>query len=231
MNAPIPSSLIGIGIYTPAEAGRLTGVQPAKIARWLRGHRMKDRYYAPLWSPQIDLDDGHVYLGFRDLTEIRVADAMITAGLSPQAVRKAIGLAKEMFGLTQPLSTRSFRTDGRTVFVQSIESLPDGRERGHLLDLFKGQYGFKKIIEPSLKNLEFEDDVPVRWWPGGKDRRIVIDPERSFGQPIDSDTGVPTSVLLAAFRAEGSDENVARVYDVPLSSVRRAVAFEERHRN
>lgn len=65
-------------------------------------------------------------------------------------------------------------------------------------------------------------------WPTGKDDRIVVDPRRQFGQPIDAETGVPTSILAAAAKAEGWVEKAARAYRVPVVSVKRAVRFERK---
>lgn len=73
--------LVGVGIYEPSEAGRLTGIQPQKLRRWLLGHQAAGRVYAPLWTPQIDVDDERLYLGFRDLTEARVVAALIGSGV------------------------------------------------------------------------------------------------------------------------------------------------------
>jgi uncharacterized protein (DUF433 family) len=86
----------------------------------------------------------------------------------------------------------------------------------------------QRVIEPSLKGLEFENDFAARWWPLGRKRGIVIDPKRQFGQPIDDTSGVPTVVLANAAEAEGSITKAARAFMVPRASVRRAVAFEER---
>lgn len=224
MDAISRSSLVGVGLYTPAEASRLIGVPSGKITRWLRGHTVGDTHYARLWAPQIDLDDNEIYLGFRDLMEVRVADAFIRRKLSAQKVRRAIELARELIGEERPLSTTQFRTDGRTVFLQVLNE--DGS--GKLIDLFKSQFAFREIIEPSLKNIEFEDGVPVRWWPLGKTGRVVLDPDRSFGAPIESETGVPTSVLAKAVEAEGSIDSAARVWDVPTASIRRALDFQRR---
>jgi len=58
------SSLIGIGLYTPAEAQRLIHVPAGKLIRWLRGHKTTTGEYEPLWSPQVDVGDGKIYLGF-----------------------------------------------------------------------------------------------------------------------------------------------------------------------
>jgi len=135
------SDLVGIGIYTPAEAARLTGVGAGRIARWLRGHRVKGSRYEPLWRPQIDIDDGRVYLGFRDLMEVRVAAAFIKQGVSPQKVRRAIQIARTLFGKDHPLSTMSFRTDGHSVFLQLSEEEGDDK----LIDLFRQQYEPRRV--------------------------------------------------------------------------------------
>lgn len=216
--------LIGIGLYTPAEAEHLIGVPAQRIIRWLRGHAAHGKQYDPLWIPQIQLGDGHVYLGFRDLMEMRVANAFIARGLSAQKVRRAIQIAKPLLREEHPLSTAKFRTDGRSVFLQVL------REDGSnvLIDLFKSQYAFKEVVERSLKNIEFDDSgIPARWWPLGKAAGIVVDPERSFGAPIETRSGVRASILAEAVDAEGSEEAAARVWDVPAVAVRRAVAFRD----
>lgn len=60
----------------------------------------------------------------------------------------------------------------------------------------------------------------------GKDT-IVIDPQRSFGQPIAAEYGVPTVALAEAVKSEGSVDHVARLYEVSPSVVRDAVRFQE----
>jgi uncharacterized protein (DUF433 family) len=217
------SELVGIGVYTPVEASRLLGVPSARIVRWLRGHHAGGRRYPPLWRPQINLGDKRVYLGFRDLMEIRVANAFIERGLIPQRVRRAIEIAREMLMQERPLSTARFRTDGRTVFLQVMQE--DGS--GQMIDLFRSQHVFREFIEPSLRNIDFDEEgIPQRWWPRGKQAGIVVDPQRAFGQPIETGSGVPAAVLSAAAEAEGSPENAALVWDVPVNAVRRARDFQ-----
>jgi hypothetical protein len=217
------SELIGIGVYTPAEASLLLGVPSRKIVRWLRGHRAGEQRHPRLWRPQIDLGDGRIYLGFRDLMEVRVANAFIERGPSAQKVRRAIEIARDMPMEERPLSTARFRTDGRTVFLQVLRE--DGSDQ--MTDLFRSQHVFREMIEPSLRNIDFNDGgVPLRWWPHGKQARIVVDPLRAFGQPIDADSGVPAAVLSAAAEGEGSPEQAARVWAVPVSAIRRAREFQ-----
>ncbi|MER2251677.1 hypothetical protein ABS772_17310 [Methylorubrum podarium] len=216
------NNLIGIGLYTPAEAGRLLRISPAKISRWLRGHEVAGRRYESLWTPQVDLGDEGFALGFRDLQEVRVADAFIKRGLSPQRVRQAIEMARAIVQDERPLSTARFRTDGRSVFLQVAEE--DGEAK--LIDLFRKQFAFKEILERSLVHLDYDEaGIPSRWWPLGRSRSVVIDPARSFGQPIEAETSVPVEALVNAVTAEGSPEAAALAWDVPVRAVKRALAF------
>ena len=220
------TELIGIGAYTPAEAGRLLRVNAAKISRWLRGHTIRNQYYEPLWDAEIRLSGDRVFLGFRDLMEVRVASAFINLGVSAIRVRATIKRARDIIGADHPLSTNRFRTDGREIFLWIIETNEDGQEREKLLNLFKSQYEFKSIIDPILKTVDFDEaGEPTLWWPQGRRAKVVLDPTRSFGQPIDSASSVPTSILAASARVEGIS-GTAHAYDVAPASVRRAVEFE-----
>jgi uncharacterized protein (DUF433 family) len=217
-------SLIGVGLYSPAEAAALTSIPSRKIHRWLRGHATGGKEYPPLWTSYLEkFDVESLYLSFLDLVQLRVADAFIREGLSPQKVRRAIQYGAEIVSSDYPFASARFRTDGKTMILHVLDAQGDER----LIDLFKhGQYLMQKVIEHSLKGLEFEGDTAARWWPLGRAKGIVIDPKRQFGQPIDDATGVPTTVLAQAAKAEGSAAQAAKLYMVPTSSVNRAVAFE-----
>ncbi len=98
-----------------------------------------------------------------------------------------------------------------------------------LIELTKSQHYFERIITPYLRDLDFDGDEPCRWWPLGiRRRQIVLDPARSFGQPILAGRGIPTAVLAQAVKANGSVGEVARWYEADMASVRAAVAFEQR---
>lgn len=96
-----------------------------------------------------------------------------------------------------------------------------------MLDLKEKQYVFKQVVEQSFKDLDLEGDIVARWRPyRGKDS-IVVDPTRSFGQPVAAASGVPTIVLADAVKAEGSVARVAALYEVDKSVVQDAVRFHE----
>ena len=177
---------------------------------------------APLWTPQLARHEHHIELGFRDLIELRFVKAFLDAGLGLKTIRHCLEYARAAVEDERPFATRRFRTDGRTIFLESAHAGGDVE----LLDLKSRQYAIQKVIERSFKDVDLEGDVVIRWRPYKGRESIVIDPERVFGQPIAADYGVPTIALAQAVFAEGSVKRVAQLYEIPASVVRDAVAFE-----
>jgi uncharacterized protein (DUF433 family) len=176
----------------------------------------------PLWTPELPALDHARALSFRDLVEVQFVHRFRQEGLSLQSIRKTIGVAARLLQESYPLSSVKFKTDGRTILAQVIEP----GERGYVFDLATGQYLFEFILDYLYDALEYSEfDDLVRWWPLGKERRVVIDPRRSFGRPI-VEEGVPTAILAGSFRAEGSVAAVARWFEVPERSVEDALDFE-----
>jgi uncharacterized protein (DUF433 family) len=216
---------LGLGSYTAAEAAALVGVPVRNVNRWLRGYAFRqggtDRQMPPLWSSQHATIDDHLELGFRDLVELRFVAAFGEAGVGLLAIRNCLEYARGLVEDERPFSTRRFKTDGRTIFLQSLDRSAEGR----LLDLKNRHYVFSQVIERTFKDLDIDDDVVVRWRPYKGKTSIVIDPERAFGQPIAAEAGVPVVALADAVEAEGSIDRVSRLFDVPPAVVRDAVTY------
>jgi uncharacterized protein (DUF433 family) len=217
---------IGIGFYTVPEAGRLLKIPARNIHRWLGGYAYKRRgethQSAPLWAPDLANENG-LELSFRDLIELRFVNGFIQAGLGLRTIRNCLDYAKVLVDDERPFSTQLFQTDGRTIFLDSVQDDGDSE----LLDLKKRQYAIKQVIEKTFKDLDFKDNSVARWRPFKGKESIVIDPQRAFGQPIAAAYGVPTIALADAVKAEGSINRVSRLYEIKPSVVRDAVHFEE----
>lgn len=221
---PIP---FGVGSYTAVEAARLLGLSATNVRRWMLGydHGPKDgrRHSPPLWTSQLAMIDDQLEIGFRDLIELRFVKAFVDAGVGLLAVRNCLAHARDVIQDDHPFSTRRFRTDGKTIFLESTE----GSQEPNLIDLKSRQFVFRTVFERSFKDLDIEDDAVVRWRPFKGKPSIILDPARAFGQPIANQSGVPTITLADAVRAEGGFERAARMYDVPTLVVRDAFQFEE----
>jgi uncharacterized protein (DUF433 family) len=220
---------LNTGIYSVPEASRLTSVSAGRIRRWLKGYRFKSgskRYASPpLWRGQLEPIDKSLALGFLDLIEIRFVDKFIDAGVSWTMLRKVRERAMELFKSPHPFCSNKFFTDGREILVELHEETGEQS----LVEIIKSQHVFRQILKPFLKELEFgKDNTLLRWWPLGEKRSVVLDPKRSFGQPIVSKDGVPTHFLAKALQATGSLKEVAQWYEVSEAEVKDAAEFEQK---
>lgn len=223
-------SLVGVGLYTFGEASRLTKVPARDLRRWLDGYSYKSRakeakLSPPLWETELAGDEVEG-ISFHDLLEVRFVAAFRKYGVSLQTIRFASQHARELFNHPYPFTCRRFQTDGRTIFAEAIEASGEAQ----FLDLVKRQYAFTDVIQPSLyRGIEFgKDELASRWFPMARSKTVVLDPRIAFGKPVITEAGVRTSTLYDAYRAEGSKQAVARLFEVSLTAVESAISFEER---
>lgn len=212
----------GIGAYTALEAARMVGMSPATLRRWLLGYEHDHKAEPALWRPQYFPDDDGVLLGFRDLIEARIVNALRGMRIGLPTIRQCIERARQIVGDERPFSTQEFKTDGRNIFLE----ITRGLEEPVFINLRNSQGVFKRVVEPSLQDLDFGPTGAERWWLLHGKRTVVADPARSFGQPILADYGISTARMVEAVEAEGSVEQAARVYEIKPRLVRDALAYE-----
>ncbi|KTC46920.1 hypothetical protein AO250_11045 [Pseudomonas syringae pv. actinidiae ICMP 19497] len=222
-----PSRLLGLGLYTPAEASSYTGIPSKDIRRWMFGYSAAGVDHPGLWTPEIAFLYDKL-LGFHDLLEIRFVHAFRQHGVSLQAIRSASLQAREMFGQLYPFTCRRFQTDGRDIFATVLDETGDEA----LLDLVKRQYAFKQVITPSLyEGIDYAgEESAKRWYPVNRNKAVVLDPARNFGKSILTITGIDTAAIHHSYQAEGQNaKRVALLHEIPFEAVEAAIAFEHRH--
>ena len=216
---PLDFEIIGKGVYTPREAARLIGGTSQQVLRWTRGSGPNE----PLWRGHYQFLEDSTELSFVDLIELRVVEAMRDAGVSLQAVRYAISVAQDKFGIERPLASRKFKTDGSEILMDAIEN------DGEFVSLSKrrpGQKVFSEIVRQSLSDLEYEGDMIARWRPEGH-QDVVIDPARNFGDPLLDKFGISTAILFQEFHNFHDYKYLADVYEIPVDAIRSGIDFEE----
>lgn len=222
--------LIGIGLYSFREASRLSHVKSQTIRRWVHGYRYSQnnvtRVSSPVWESDAPTIEGQDGISFFDLIEVRFVAAFRSFGVPWPEIRRAANEAREVFNTRHPFANERFRTDGRYIFLEMAKE-PGHEAKGRLLQLGRSQYAFDKVIRPSLRGVEYIEEMAARWYPLHPKKQVVLDPKRSFGQPIVNKEGVPTEVLAKSALVEGSPRRTASIFDVSVSSVEAAVFFEE----
>ena len=214
---------IGHGVYSVAEAARLTGVPASTIRRWTRGYSYTRNGFRHTLPPVFDSTEagGSPILRFVDLIEVRALRSFREKGVPWSILRIASHKAAQSMGHSHPFSQRRFRTDGRRILQQVEEAA--------LHDIVTDEQYFKDFVRTVLPDdeLDFsETGAPVCWHPMGRESTVIIEPARSFGAPICSPSGVRTRLLSRTYRAEEDIDRVAWWYDATAKEVRDAVAYE-----
>lgn len=214
---PKRRSHIGVGLYSVSEAARLLGVSQAKVTRWTSEREgLVPRFF----------DSSENILTFIELMELQFIAMFRDEGVSMQTVKRASQAAAKKFHSEYPFSVKRFDTDGRTVFATLIDEQSNSVA---VEDLKHGQYVFEQIVRPFFRKLEYRGQIEIaRYWPMEKKGRVVLDPKRKFGRPIDSESGVATRTIYdAVVAAEQDAATVAEWLRIPLAAVESAVAFEK----
>lgn len=151
-----PQEFLGLGFYSVGDAARLLRMPAVNIRRWLAGYAFtkggQSHIMPPLWTPDLPSHENQIELSFRDLIELRFVNAFVGAGVGLLAIRNCLSYAREVVGTDRPFSTSKFRTDGRTIFLESA-----GDDQARLLDLKRHQFAFKNVVERSFKDLDIEE--------------------------------------------------------------------------
>lgn len=216
----IHTQIFDAGVYTPREAARLIGAKPRDILRWTRGSGPSD----PIWHAHYQTMEDSTEISFLDLVEVRVVNGLRREGASLQAIRYGIDLARIRFGLDRPLASQKFYFSGSEILMDAVEG------DGELVSLSRKrptQKVFKRIVEQSLSDIEYENDVAARWRPQWVDG-VVLDPKRQFGSPILDSFGISTETIQRDLLNGLSERQVASLYEVPVELVRSAKKFEQR---
>ena len=215
----VPTNNFGLGLYSIPQASRLLRMPSAKLRRWL-----KEDY--SVVARKVDNDT----LTFLELMELHFIKIFRDEGVSLQTVRRAAKMAEKRFQTDYPFAVKQFDTNGKTIFATLIKESSNTKDQLLVEDLAKGQYVFEQIARPFFRKLEYDrthDQLALRFWPLEQKGRIVLDPDRHFGQPIDHVTGVPTATIFDAVSAGEEPLTVARWLEIPIEAVHRAIQFEK----
>lgn len=227
---PQPDSItyIGVGIYSIAEAARIIGVKPPTLRHWVKAYTNtgRDKQYSRKAVITRYFGDAEPVLTFIELVELLFVKLFRQAGVSMAVIRQAARRGAERFNTPYPFASRRFDTDGKHIFA-TLSEQPEGE--AIIEDVIRGQRVFEQIIKPFFHQFDYRDDQIARtFWPRQHEGRVVLDPQRAFGKPIDAETGVPTATLYDAVTANPEEDTatIAAWFKVPVPAVQAAVEYE-----
>lgn len=211
-------------LYTVSEAARFLGVAPSTFGTWAHGYRRsfpgrKDVVAGPVVTALGSGRNG-ASIPFVGLAEGMVVAAFRRAGVSMQHLRKAVAILEHEIGFEHALASRRLYADGAQLLFDYAEREDDAELAG-LTVVVSQQKVFAEVVKAYLSRIEYGPDDWARLLisPATPNRTILVDPVRSFGQPIFARGAVRVEDVLDRWRAGESIAHVAEDFGVPAEDV------------
>ena len=207
-------------MYSFREVSHLSGVSVGTVRNWLLGYSTPQGEVKPLLK-------GHPAeektCSFLHLIEIVVAAKFRKAEHeSYRTVRRAYDNARKLFKLDYPFASMDLKAiGGHIVHIMHVPGLSlqavDQPEQFTLPDL----------VQETIAQLEYEEDLASRWYPVGKDVPIVVDPRISAGLPVIKGRGITVEAINKRFQARQKIEFIERDFELEPDVVEEAIRFWE----
>lgn len=211
---------LGIGVYTLPDIARLLKLPYHRVYRWVNtywdgelGELFEERYS---WET-----NGSKAVSFHTLIELFVMMQLTEAGVPARSILKAhkeLSSSRDTrFPFAQKSIIQNMRTGHKKIYFELIGDTVclDGTKQLQL-----------EFIHEFITRLEFgDDDMAIRFWPMGKESAIVVDPLRSFGQPVIGNSNINPESIYGHIKAGDPPVYIAAVFNITEQEVSDAVAF------
>jgi uncharacterized protein (DUF433 family) len=208
------TDIIGVGMYSVAEAAMYANVPASAMRRWLWG-TTRDRSVV---KPQLRRDEDDRYVTFLDFIQtLTIRSLRIGRDDRPpiplDKIRETIELAEREHNITYPFARR------HTVYSLGREIILDVDGVGKLQTSGnqKRQFVEEKIVELHLRDIGYSAiDGLAENFTSARDggMEIRMSPRMRFGEPYLVGRGITAYSIWNAVQAEGSVEGAARAYEI-----------------
>jgi uncharacterized protein (DUF433 family) len=140
-------------------------------------------------------------------------------------VREALDYLTAQFPSQHPLAEHKFATDGINIFIERY---------GQLVKITDAaQLDMREVIESHLRRVEWDlAGLPTCFYPLARNlhdkeaKILVINPLVSFGRPVLTGTGIPTSIIAERYYAGESIDDIAKDYRRSRMEIEEAIRCE-----
>lgn len=211
---------LGNGIYTVSEIGDILRIPYQKVHRWLNkywdgelGAKFQRSYS---WTV-----DNSKAVGFHTLIEFYVMMQLSEAGVKTREILKAHKELSQLSNSSSPFAQKNvlknMGTDGKRVFFRI------GKQTVALDGTKQFNFDFVKLF---FKNLDFGSDLMAeRFWPLGRKKSILVDPERKFGHPVIEGTNIYPETIYNLHLAGENQKYIAFLYEITPKQVKDAIEY------
>lgn len=218
-------SKIGIGSFTAKEIAEILDIKYQTINRWINVY----------WDGKLGKEYGEKYswvtdnkraVSFHTLVEFYIMMLFSEAGVKPKQVLNAHKELSDFYKTAFPFAKKvvlsNIKTDGKRIYLDESNEIItlDGSKQFNL-----------NLIRVFYTKLEFDsDDLASKFYPLGKDKSILVDPQRKFGHPVFKNTNIFPEVLYQHYKAGDSIQYLEAVYELSKEEIEDAMVYCQRNK-
>lgn len=217
-----------VPLYSVREAASYLKIYYATLRQWIKWEVDLSQPEPRPVEPLICLPDREAKeLSFFNLVEAHLLQVLrLVSGDHRAQMKAALAKVERLLETPRPLTDKTFQTCG-------VDSLVSAFGQSAKLSRSK-QLIMGTQLQHLLTRLEWDAEGKVTrlfpiLQPGAGtelDQPLMIDPRVSFGRPVMTGTGVPTSIVADLFEAGDSIEAIAEDYNCKPEQIAAAIYFE-----
>jgi len=213
-------------LYTVPEAARLLRVPPSTLTWWLEGRQQNgEQVYPPVIRAE---PMGSRDVSWGEFVEAGYLREYRKKNVPLQQLRPVIDRLRREFGVPYPLAHfKPFVAEGRRLVLATEDDVGLPSELRMVVALKTGELLLTPPAESFLERVDFSSEGEQwaeRFFPAGRESRVVIDPDRAFGAP--TVRGIRTEALAELVDAGEPLDAVNEDFDLEVTDLKAALAYE-----
>jgi uncharacterized protein (DUF433 family) len=205
---------IGAGIFLTKDIATILHLPLPRVRHWLN----------EFWDKRFS-DGKHSFgtgntkaVNFYTLIEFYTFYQLRDNGFSAQEIQKAYHIIAKDLDTKYPFAKDIIKIDEKDIWYEYL---------GELMKVdFKRKLYLKQLLEPFLHKIDYDEDaIAERYYPLGRDKKVIVDPKHQFGQPTILGTNVKIQTVYNLHLGGETDKNICILYDLSEDEVKDAIKF------
>lgn len=207
---------IGEGVYNSRDLSLILSISRHKARYWFKQY-LRDKFL-PFSNEYTyhEKNDLGVFVNFKMLLQFVIFDELKDRGFSTNRIIEWYHNMSRALDTKYPLIEKPIFTSGKDILL---------KYEGEYVD-DKMQLNFKEIALEFAKKIEFDSvGTPIRFYPLGSNRSIVIDPKVKFGAPTIKGTRIEAEAVYE-LRDQGVPiKEISKIYNLDIRQVKDAINY------
>jgi len=214
-------------VYGFGQVDYILSLTSGTARRWIDGYQRGGRAYDPVVRVA---STGGESVTWGEFVETRLLSGYRDAGVPLIRMRPAVERLRDELNTPYPLaSARTWLApDGRELVRRIQDEVGLEKRLSIVVRTGQGMFDWSREADDCLRSADWSTqgaDAEVRTLrPVADISEVLIDPLRSFGEPVVR--GVRTDIIAELVRAGDTPDMIAELYELPRSTVDAAVRYE-----